>query len=606
MSDIFVSYASEDLERVKPLVAALEDCGWSVWWDREIGAGTSYDQVIEAAIDDAKCVLVIWSAHSIESEWVRNEASEGLERNILVPILVDDVRPPLAFRRRQTADLIDWSSSSPGFAKMTEAIGEILGSTGEISPIADLKPNSRMGLLISIGVVCLGAIALLYVIWQDASPTIEDVTTIPPGTVESATANKAATSPNGIRSNWVAVLPFTPASESNESRVFAEGITSDLISSLSIYGLGLFSVTSHGAVKAYGDSSLSPHQIANELGIRYLIEGRIQTSGEQIRIGVAIIDGIEEKTLWDESKTYQDADLFDIQDDFSDFAGQVINGQLHNFESVRVRNIPPANMSAWEHYTRATMLLSTTGNPTQERFTLTISELRLVVELEPDNAPALASLANHINLNTYFGGSPDPAASRQEACRLANSAITLNNIHPPFMFSSFITLAQFCGEAEKAVQLGMRTLELFKNSLMGKTFQGGVLFWAGKLDEALKVLEAAEQNSLEGPLRPTYYAPLYKSFIYAERQEWEAALELSRTALNLDPANVFHMIQLANVLGVLNRPAEAKEYWRQVLERFPNFTIENYEWWWKQGVITDERVEPHVRGLKRVRVGKQK
>ena len=55
-----------------------------MWWDRQIGAGSAFDREIEKAIDDAKCIVVMWSSSSVESEWVRNEASEGLERGNLV------------------------------------------------------------------------------------------------------------------------------------------------------------------------------------------------------------------------------------------------------------------------------------------------------------------------------------------------------------------------------------------------------------------------------------------------------------------------------------------------------------------------------------------
>lgn len=106
MTELFVSYASEDLDRVKPLIAALEEYGWRVWWDRELVAGPSYDEKIEEALDTARCVIVVWSQDSIKSRWVRTEANEGLEREVLVPLLIDDVRPPLAFRISQTARMI--------------------------------------------------------------------------------------------------------------------------------------------------------------------------------------------------------------------------------------------------------------------------------------------------------------------------------------------------------------------------------------------------------------------------------------------------------------------------------------------------------------------
>src|SRR5215475_10774808 len=108
MADVFVSYASEDRERVRKLASALELRGWSVWWNRKITASQTFDQVIESELDRAKSVVVLWSKDSISSEWVKNEAAVASERGALVPALIDTVKPPLEFRRKQTADLIGW------------------------------------------------------------------------------------------------------------------------------------------------------------------------------------------------------------------------------------------------------------------------------------------------------------------------------------------------------------------------------------------------------------------------------------------------------------------------------------------------------------------
>ncbi len=128
MADIFISYASEDRARAEALAHALEARGWSIWWDREIPLGKSFDDVIEKALADAKCAVVLWSAVSAASEWVRNEASEAKRRGILIPVFLESVEPPLAFRLLNGADLRRWSGDSedPEFLRLTERVVELL------------------------------------------------------------------------------------------------------------------------------------------------------------------------------------------------------------------------------------------------------------------------------------------------------------------------------------------------------------------------------------------------------------------------------------------------------------------------------------------------
>jgi len=133
MSDIFISYTHEDQPYARTLAQSLEAQGWSVWWDRTIPAGKIYDEVIEEALAVAKCIIVLWSERSVKSEWVRTEAQEGVDRRILIPVLIEneDVRIPLTFRRIQSANLIGWNGevAAPSFKKLVNDIAALLGST---------------------------------------------------------------------------------------------------------------------------------------------------------------------------------------------------------------------------------------------------------------------------------------------------------------------------------------------------------------------------------------------------------------------------------------------------------------------------------------------
>jgi hypothetical protein len=140
MSDIFISYASPDRPRIKALVDALEQRGWSVWWDHHISQGKPWDDILGAELAAARCVLVLWSLQSVNSEWVKTEAHEGMNRKILVPALLDDVEIPFGFGRIQVVSLVHWSgaSSSAEFEKLASGISAVLS----LSPLPIFSPTS--------------------------------------------------------------------------------------------------------------------------------------------------------------------------------------------------------------------------------------------------------------------------------------------------------------------------------------------------------------------------------------------------------------------------------------------------------------------------------
>lgn len=131
MSDIFLSYKSEDRPKARIIAKALEHHGYSVWWDRVIPIGQSYDDVIEEELDASRCEVVLWSKKSVKSNWVKDEAQEGYNRGILFPVFIEEVTPPLHFRRMQAAKLMDWDGTSDNeeFDLLLVCIEKILGQS---------------------------------------------------------------------------------------------------------------------------------------------------------------------------------------------------------------------------------------------------------------------------------------------------------------------------------------------------------------------------------------------------------------------------------------------------------------------------------------------
>ena len=110
MADVFISYKAEDRARVKPLVDAFEAAGLSVWWDVHIEGGAAWRAAIQDNLDTARCVVVIWSEHSVgrDGQFVHDEASRAHRRGVYLPIAIDRVDPPLGFGQEHVLRLIDW------------------------------------------------------------------------------------------------------------------------------------------------------------------------------------------------------------------------------------------------------------------------------------------------------------------------------------------------------------------------------------------------------------------------------------------------------------------------------------------------------------------
>lgn len=131
MSDIFISYSRQDRPRVEILAGALEQAGWSVWWDRHIRGGDSFDKLIEGELQKARVVLVAWSRDSVNSDWVRAEAAYGQERSKLLPVKLDDCLPPLRFTHVQTQDISRWDGGSSSAAALRDLIADIRALLGQ-------------------------------------------------------------------------------------------------------------------------------------------------------------------------------------------------------------------------------------------------------------------------------------------------------------------------------------------------------------------------------------------------------------------------------------------------------------------------------------------
>lgn len=165
MTDVFISYKKEDAGRVIRLVEALRAEGLSVWWDHGIQAGQEWDRSIHQELYAAKVVIAIWSKASVGAPWVKEEATVGKNRGILLPIRIDEVDPPLGFMMIQAADLIGWRGdrADPRWSFLLDAVRAVAtngaAAAGLDAPVRHRPPpRSRILPWIAVALVMVAAL----------------------------------------------------------------------------------------------------------------------------------------------------------------------------------------------------------------------------------------------------------------------------------------------------------------------------------------------------------------------------------------------------------------------------------------------------------------
>ena len=169
MASVFLSYDRDDATKARAIAAALEKAGHSVWWDRHIKGGSRYAAEIEKALREAEAVVVLWSRHSVLSDWVRDEAVKGRDSGRLVPARIDDAELPLGFGQHHTTDLSKWRgrTAAPQFRELIDAIESVGSDVGPVRSTTHSQPKIfRWGPLAFLSAAVVAAIIIGLSLWR--------------------------------------------------------------------------------------------------------------------------------------------------------------------------------------------------------------------------------------------------------------------------------------------------------------------------------------------------------------------------------------------------------------------------------------------------------
>lgn len=387
--DIFLSYSRIDLAIAGQLAAALQAAGHDVWWDQALKAGEVYDRVTETALREARAVVVLWSKASVQSDWVRSEATVALQRGALVPVMIEDCQRPVMFELRQSADLIGWKGNrqDPRLAALLAGVARQLGAPAAATiPPASTGPSRRLLIGGAVGAAVLAAGG--FGAWK-------------------ALGGKAAAA-----STSIAVLPFANLSGDPAQAYFADGIAEELRSALAtIAGLRVAARISSELVR-----DVEIKEAAAKLGVAHILTGSVRRGEGKIRVVAQLLDGETGLESWSQAYDRPEGDVLDVQ---TGIAASVANALSLQFGKAASLEGGTRNPVAYEAYLRATG--SQFLGPDDYRAALV--DIDAAVAADPEFA--LAHGFRALILVNLAGTSGEPVPLLNQTIQAANRAIAL-------------------------------------------------------------------------------------------------------------------------------------------------------------------------------------
>ena len=320
----------------------------------------------------------------------------------------------------------------------------------------------------------------------------------------------------------IAVLPFINMSGDRQQEYFSDGISEDIITALS--KLRWFFVIARNSSFMYKGKAVHLKQVAEELGVGYVLEGSVRKVGDRVRITAQLNDVTTGSHIWAERYDRNFADVFAVQDEITDAIVAAIEPQLYAAENFHARRKPPNSMDAWDLVMRA---LSHYWRVTRQDNVVAQALLEKAIAIDPNYGQALGVLATSHSFGAHMGWE-DMATAVPIAERAALAAIKIDSEDPwahNALGGAYLAMRRFddsLAEFEVALQLN-------PNFSLAQGFHGLVLTYCGRWQEA----DAAARRALRLSPRDPFSAIYYGVAAYAQftGRNYDEAIALSREAI---------------------------------------------------------------------------
>jgi class 3 adenylate cyclase/TolB-like protein len=353
----------------------------------------------------------------------------------------------------------------------------------------------------------------------------------------------------------LALLPFRVVGGDEEQRFLAEGLTDELIVELARFRR-LF-VSSRSA--SFALAGADPVNVGSTLGVQYVLEGQVRRIGDQVRIGLTLIETEKGSVVWSDKISRPFAELLDLLDKTAARIAATVFGRMEDAGMVTARRRPPENMSAFECFLRG-LEQHRLGGVLEEHSREAVTWFTRAVELDPTYGTAYAwrvCAASDLPEFSYPESEPDI----RRALELDPCDAEANRI------ASFFALLK--GDFDQAAVLMRRAMELNPSDAYIRARCAAVATFIGEPEEALRLLDEAEALD---PLLPVWCVEERGIAFYALGRYEEALVALGKLVFQTFRSRLYR----AAALMALNRPEEAHPLVREAVTGKPNFTVSRF------------------------------
>lgn len=362
--------------------------------------------------------------------------------------------------------------------------------------------------------------------------------------------------PERERRPSIAVLPFANLGGEKEQEYLADGVTEDIITALTRFRW--FFVIARNSSFAYKGKTLDAKQIAQELGVQYLLEGSVRKSGQHIRISAQLVDAASGKQIWAERYDLELTELFAIQDEITERVAGAIEPELLKTEGAQAAVRHTGNMTAWDLVRRGTWHFHQVTRNTH----LKARELfRQACKLDPQLPEAHIWLARVTAGVVPYGWSQDPAADLKEGMEAALKAIQLDERNP-YAHYALAIVSVYLDRLDDAISAARKATEISPSFALGHFVLGMALLFSGRALEAIAPLEYGLRLSPYDPQNFVWCNVLALARLFSGRKE--AALEAAARALQVRPNWRPSLEVLICCYAALEKWDEARRYAQQM------------------------------------------